>query len=104
MSSLKTVKTLAIAGAMILVGIALIFNFSLLDETQTTVIAESAFKSFAKHQNLSIQDFDAMPLNQSMQDERMVVLIWKSKSKLECRIEVDVDRRYSNARPTWNCE
>lgn len=74
-----------------------------LDTDATFSIGESAYLGLATKMGMSKSDFVApQPLDKAS-DSRMVVLTWLSKSKPGCRIEVDIDRRYSNARPIWQC-
>lgn len=95
-----------LTGAMLLMPIVLfgwVWFRPAIDSTTTYVIAESAFKSFAAQMSMPLSDFDPPSPISDLDGDRMVVLSWVSRSRPECRIEVDVDRLYANARPTWNC-
>lgn len=74
-----------------------------LDAEATFSIGESAYLDLAAKMGISKSDFQAPKPLDKASASRMVVLTWVNKSKPECRIEVDIDRRYSNARPTWQC-
>lgn len=79
--------------------------FGTLSSRQDTyAIAEGAFFNLTKKMKMNVSEFNAPPNIDPSDDSRMVVLEWVSKSKPGCRIEVDVDRKFANARPTWNCD
>lgn len=88
---------LGLTGAWFFIG-------PLADSRTTYAAAESAFRGLSAKMSLSPVDFQAPPLDAVGVDDRMVVLSWTSITRPGCRIEVDVDRRYANARPTWSCE
>lgn len=72
-----------------------------LGASETYEIAESAFKDYAVYRGWPVEDF-ARPEKIEMTGS-VVRLDWKSKTKSGCAIEVDVDRKFANARPSWSC-
>ena len=89
--------------AVILVFFMLFFYRDPIDEKQAKIIAESAFISLVKHLKMMPNQFEILPMNPQSSAQKVVVFVWQSKAKTECRIEVDVDMIYANARPTWIC-
>jgi hypothetical protein len=67
----------------------------------TYIIAESAFKDYAKHRGWREKDFS--PPEKGPLKGTLVRLEWKSIAKGGCTIEVDVDRKTANARPSSTC-
>ena len=105
---MKTMKQFCSWGgavaALALVLTCLWLFMSRLDARSTYDIAEGAFTDLAQHLQLPVSDFDPPPPVREGDRSVTLELDWKSKSKIGCRIEVDVDRRFGNARPAWSCE
>jgi hypothetical protein len=74
-----------------------------IDDSQAFIIAEGTFLSLAKHLKMMPNEFELLPSNRLPSGEKLVVFVWQSKTKPDCKIEVDVDKMYANARPTWIC-
>jgi hypothetical protein len=71
--------------------------------TATYDIAEGSFQDYAKHMGKAEQDFVAPPRLNSGDANTVVRLDWRSRSLPNCVIQVDVDRKTANARPSWQC-
>jgi hypothetical protein len=105
---MRTVTKKAVT-SVVCVAFITIFSFSVwfftgvTDSESTYEIGLSAFYWIAKRMYLSESDF-VSPLHlDTSSKERMVTLEWMYKLHPQCGIEVDIDRRYANARPRWRC-
>lgn len=100
---MRVLKILTLIALFIVVGFMWFASNQLLSRDDTYVIAESAFQNLAKRIDMEPSDFLPPQKDEIPVEDGAVVLRWHSKYRPECGIEVDVDRKYANARPVWNC-
>jgi len=100
---MSMLKVLVLVGLLMVAGLVWMIFGPILGRDDTYVIAEDAFLKIAKKLEMDVSDFEVPKKTEISDESRQIVLQWQSKSRPGCRIEVDVDRRCANARPTWNC-
>ena len=74
-----------------------------IEPVATFDIAEGAFRDYVRQRGWSLDEFTSPSLEDVGSGDSVVRLDWKSKSQPGCMVQVDVDRKAANARPSWHC-
>lgn len=100
----------------IFVGVIVLYAFLRppIDEKQANNLAQSSFRSAAKHLKMMPSEFELVSIPTSdlfsnypvvFVKYTFVTYLWQHKTKSDCKIEVYVDLVYANPRPIFeNCD
>jgi hypothetical protein len=75
-----------------------------LNSQETYTVAKSTFLASLSSFEKKVEDFVAPPPIEKLSEGDIEVLKWRSRSQPTCGIAVYVNRKFSSANPTWECD
>jgi hypothetical protein len=89
---------------VLIIGTIVFWGNNLIDWKTTDAIASGSFRSASVIGKFNESDFERLPIDEAEKRERHVTFVWVHRVQLRCRIEVEVDRKFANARPIMQCK